>query len=767
MSTFRASNGQFWIDDQPVLIQAGEFHYFRTPPEEWRHRLGLLQTAGFNAVAAYIPWRWHELAEGDTDVDGHTNPLRNLAGFLDLATEMGFYIIARPGPYIMAETINEGIPDWVFSRYPGVALINQDHQPQNIVSYLHPDFLKAVAGWFRAVFPVLAPRQITRGGKIILCQLDNEMAMMHWVRNHVDLNPDTVGRFAAWVRAAYAGQWPAAYPAANLEQFLSDNLADPQPAAGALVLEDYRRFFRAYLREYMAYLIAQAQANGLEVPPVVNVHGFMNGGKTFPIGLSQLIEAMDLPGVISATDVYPGLISDGTFHQLVLLNEITKAVDHPDQPLFSIEFQAGGNGDFYIGQSSLADLHTRLCISTGMRAVNHYLFFDGENDPLLSPVKRHDWGHPVRKDGTLRRHYARYPKLSAVLNTYGEDLVRAQPETVTTIGFQLDDFMTEVNNACTRETANALIHQREDVLFDTLGKGLSLTHRPYAALELSRAELDPARTPLLWVMLDHQCDAAVQRKLIAYLQAGGRLVIAGRLPIEDRRHASCTLLAQALGAQAGPAITLYEQKRLTVFGHADIPASFVQAYVGSFESVFATGPSGETVGFTQRVGVGRALVLGAAIPTNTLEDLALLEAMAVEMGCPRLLTLSDWTDARLSRGERGSFLFLNNYVDDPVTPVIAYRGETLFGGQAVTVPARQGLILPLDWQVRPGITLHYSTGEITAVEPTADGLILRARPDTFSAELSLSGYSVAGAESAGSRVRAHSASGALVLTRTA
>ena len=61
MSKFLHQDGQFWLDDQPVLIQAGEFHYFRTPQDQWRHRLGLLKAAGFNTLATYIPWLWHQV----------------------------------------------------------------------------------------------------------------------------------------------------------------------------------------------------------------------------------------------------------------------------------------------------------------------------------------------------------------------------------------------------------------------------------------------------------------------------------------------------------------------------------------------------------------------------------------------------------------------------------------------------------------------------------------------------------------------------------
>ncbi len=769
MPKFTAANGQFWLDDQPQLIQAGEFHYFRTPADEWRHRLGLLQAAGFNTVATYIPWRWHQLAEGVSDFDGHSHPMRNLAGFLDLAADMGLYVMARPGPYIMAETINEGIPNWVFDNYPATAFISQDGAVQNVVSYLHPAFLACVKPWYQAVFSVLTPRQITEHGSIILVQLDNEMGMIQWVRNIVDLNPDTVARFADYLRQAYGPSVAARYPAPDLVAFLAAGLAAPTAPYGARILEDYRRFYRDYLRDYTVFLLAEAHANGLAVPPVVNVHGFMNGGKTFPIGLSQLIGALELPGVLSATDVYPGFIGEGNFHQLVLLNEITKALQNPAQALFSAEFQAGGNNDFSGGQSSLYDLHTRLCVSTGMRAINHYLFFDGENDPLLSPAKRHNWGHPVRLDGRFRSQYARYSRTSSVLAAYGTDLILAEPQTVTTIGFQLDDFMTEVNNALTQPAAQAIIHQREEILFDMLGKGLALTHRPYDAVELSRAELDPAQIPLLWVMLDHVCPAATQQKLVDYVRQGGKLILAGRMCVEDADHAPCTLLQTALGIESITPAAPMAWTLISAFHYRDIPVTYLETYTGAFEVVFATSAAGATAGFTQRLGQGLALMFGAAVPANTLDDLDLVNQMALTMACPSLFTLSTWADVRLSRGERGSFLFLNNYQDDPVETTVEIAGEPQFGGQPVRLPARQGLILPLDWQVALGVTLHYCTSEITAVERTDAQITLTMRPPEFVAELSLTGYTCAqpaAVTSDAARVQVQGQTGTLVLTKS-
>lgn len=768
MAQFSVKQGQFWLDGKPLLLQAGEFHYFRTPPDQWEHRLNLLKQAGFNAVASYIPWLWHQPEPDWIDLDGHTHPMRNLQGFLDLASSMDLWIIPRPGPYIMAETINEGIPPWVFVRSPQVALIGQDGKPQNIVSYLHPDFLAWAREWYRAVFGVLAPRQVTRGGKILLVQLDNEMGMIHWVRNLLDTHPDTLARFAAHLREK--DTLPDNAPMDGLEEFLHRQLQNPDVEHGRWVVEEYRRFYRTYLRQYAEWLVDCAHSFGLEVPPVINIHGFGNGGKTFPIGLSQLAEVMQIPGMLSATDVYPLWIGEGNFHQLLLVNEMTRALHHPEQPLFSIEFQAGGNQDFGGAQTSFYDLHTRLCVSAGMRAINHYLFFDGENHPILSPVKRHDWGHPVRKDGTLRRHYHRYPRLSRVLQAYGEALTLAQPRTVTTIGFVLDDFMTEVNNSFTRPQTEVLTHQREVILFDFIARGLALTHRPFEALELSRAPLDAARTPTLWVMMEKQCDAPVQHKLVEYVRQGGRLILVGRLCEEDFQHHPCTVLKDALGIRAVHDAEPFRGETIHIMDMPDIPVSFVERFEGDFDEVFARTAEGEIVGFVRSLGKGRVMMLGAALAANTLEDLAVFERMAQRMECSPLFEMSDWLDVRLSEGEKGKFLFVNNYQDDPVEALISLSGKPLFGGEPVRLPARRGLILPLEWQVRPGLRVDDSTGEVTGVFETEDSLILQVEPPDSTMQLTLSGYWVVQGETLGmspsGQVRVRTYSGRIVLQKT-
>ena len=746
MNTFEIKNNQYWFNGQPIFVQAGEFHYYRTPPEEWRHRLGLLKDAGFNAVATYIPWLWHQIEEDWSDFNGHSHPMRDLAGFLDLADEMGFLIIPRPGPYIMAETRNEGVPPWVFENYPQTAFIDQNGKDHNIVSYLHPDFLNCVCKWYKAIFQVLTPRQITRGGKIIMIQLDNEMGMIHWVRNIIDTNPDTIQRFADYIAHASEINHQDRYPKENLADYLKDSILHPDEETDPMIVEDYRRFYRAYLEEYAVFLINEAEKNGMEVHPVINIHGFMNGGKTFPIGLSQLIDVLRLPGVISATDVYPTFIGEGNIHELYMVNEITKALQNPDQALFSIEFQSGGNLDFSNTQTSFYDLHTRLCISSGMRAINHYLFFGGENHPVLSPFKRHDWGPPVRIDGSLREHYHRYPKLSNALAAYGEDLLTAEPQYVTTIGFQLDYFMTEVNNETTKESTKVITHQRERILFDQLARGLTLLHRPFNTIDLDREELNPEETPVLWVMMEKQCHPATQQKLVDYVEQGGKLIMAGRMCVEDFEHEPCTILQDVLSINYIEDYPPFETQNIIIFDHIDVPTWFVETYQGDFVEVFARDKENAVIGFTAAIGHGTVHMLGASLPIVTLAELAIVEKLADRVDCPAMFKMTEWVDARLSKGENGSFLSVNHYKDDPIDTLIYYKDESLTGDNLIHLPARQGAILPIDWRLNDDILIHYLTSEVRQITMDEEQVIIELAQKEFSGELTIGSYVCEGAE---------------------
>jgi len=190
---------------------------------------------------------------------------------------------------------------------------------------------------------------------------------------------------------------------------------------------------------------------------------------------------------------------------------------------------------------------------------------------------------------------------------------------------------------------------------------------------------------------------------------------------------------------------LYKERLITVFNQPDIPVSFLETYQGSFDEVIATDEHGSIVGFIKTVGKGKAIMLGAAMPVTTLEELDVINQLAQRVSCPALFTLTEWADVQLSEGEKGNFLFINNYQDDPISTVISLYNSELFAGNPISIPARRGLILPLEWCLNDEILIHYATTEIRHVKLLGDSVILTGAQDVFTIEMTVSAYAADGA----------------------
>ncbi|NUR92178.1 MAG: beta-galactosidase, partial [Nonomuraea sp.] len=152
MRSFEVQGGAFLLDGQEFRILSGAMHYFRVLPGQWRHRLRMLRAMGLNTVETYVPWNLHEPRRGEF------SRLGELGAFLDAAAEEGLLAIVRPGPYICAEWDNGGLPYWLTGR----------------VRTSDPVYLGHVERYFAELIPAIAARQVTRGGNVIMVQVENE-----------------------------------------------------------------------------------------------------------------------------------------------------------------------------------------------------------------------------------------------------------------------------------------------------------------------------------------------------------------------------------------------------------------------------------------------------------------------------------------------------------------------------------------------------------------------------------------------------------------
>ncbi|WP_128377743.1 glycoside hydrolase family 35 protein [Streptomyces cavernae] len=156
MNDFTVGDTDFLLDGRPVRLLSGALHYFRVHEEQWEHRLGLLRAMGLNCVETYVPWNLHEPAPGRyRDVEA-------LGRFLDAAGDAGLWAIVRPGPYICAEWENGGLPYWLTGEL-GTRVRTRDET-----------YLGHLDRWFGRVLREVVPRQIDRGGPVLMVQAENE-----------------------------------------------------------------------------------------------------------------------------------------------------------------------------------------------------------------------------------------------------------------------------------------------------------------------------------------------------------------------------------------------------------------------------------------------------------------------------------------------------------------------------------------------------------------------------------------------------------------
>ncbi|MBP1612806.1 MAG: bga 1 [Bacteroidetes bacterium] len=156
--SFKVGDKTFLLNNKPFVIKAAEIHYPRIPKEYWEHRIEMCKALGMNTICLYVFWNYHEQEEGEYDFKGQ----KDIAAFCRLAQKHHLYVIVRPGPYVCAEWEMGGLPWWLLKK--------QDIKLRKLDSY----YMDRVGLFMNQVGKELADLQITRGGNIIMVQVENE-----------------------------------------------------------------------------------------------------------------------------------------------------------------------------------------------------------------------------------------------------------------------------------------------------------------------------------------------------------------------------------------------------------------------------------------------------------------------------------------------------------------------------------------------------------------------------------------------------------------
>ncbi len=159
---FELKDKSFIIDGEKTMIIAGEMHFGRMLPEDFEARVKQAKALGLNAISFYSFWNLAEPEEGKFDFTG-PNDLRRM---FKICQDNGMWVLFRPGPYCCAEVDYGGIPAWTV-KYPDVKIRTND-----------PKYLEWSKRYIDRVYKEIADLQVTKGGPILMVQMENEYAMV-------------------------------------------------------------------------------------------------------------------------------------------------------------------------------------------------------------------------------------------------------------------------------------------------------------------------------------------------------------------------------------------------------------------------------------------------------------------------------------------------------------------------------------------------------------------------------------------------------------
>ena len=723
-------NGKIIINGKPVLLLCGEIHYYRLTPDQWEDRLDRLQECGMNAVATYVPWVLHEMIEGNIDMHGKTEPRLNLDAFIRLCQSRELYVFLRPGPFIMAEMKNDGIPFWVYDKYPDALPISFDGDSPTTptLDYSNAGFLSAVKNWYRACMG-LAAKYMYPNGKVIMIQLDNEIGMLSWVSNRPDLNDGVLKGFAGFI-----GEKP------STDFFAS--IRSPKGWEGVALQRAFMRYSRKRYAEYIRILREYAREYGVtNIPFVVNIHGCSNGrGYTYPIGVSQLLDAINCENdIISGSDVYFDEMKVPNFADMYLVNEITKAANLGGRPLTCVEFNCGDSnfGDDLSNRNlaSGSDFRTRLFVAQGNRLINYYLFCGGQNweypflqndgnNRIATTGENHGFAAPIGPTGIPNQGFSRMARVTSQLANLGGKLATAEPEYDDfSYGFIADDFMTEYRYEKSLETAqmfDELRNRRAGNVWDSAMRA-ALLIGAIPKVELLQESAPTASLAI--VPSSKYMSAKLQESLVRYIKNGGNLLLQGRVPQFDEEGQLCLILASALEVDDFMENTWkprYDPAVVSCGFLTGLAEYFTWNYetmnVKNAETILREFRTGRAMGFYKELGKGRVIVLSCECKCRVAQYSRIFEKLGAKFALEHDIDVNGIGVCSLMTKTPGGERFLHLFNLDDVSKSfnMHFNGANIVEDREINLPVNDALMLPIG--VDFGFAkILYSTLEISRV----------------------------------------------------
>ena len=112
----------------------------------------------------------------------------------------------KPGPYILAEYKWQGLPEWLIDSTGKNAHALDENG--NIISpfmmsYMSDEYLNHSLKWYDKIIPVIAERQISNNGPIVMMQVCNEIGVLQRLSGKVDFHPSVIRMYKEFLIEKY------------------------------------------------------------------------------------------------------------------------------------------------------------------------------------------------------------------------------------------------------------------------------------------------------------------------------------------------------------------------------------------------------------------------------------------------------------------------------------------------------------------------------------------------------------------------------------
>ncbi len=694
--SFSASKGYFLKKGKPVFVISGEIHYFRLDPKLWEKHLTLLKQSGANTTSTYIPWDWHEYEEGNFDFTGDTNPARNLIKYIKLCKKVGLDLIVKPGPYILAEYENQGLPAWLINKISKDAHAldeNGNIIAHDLMSYLSDEYLYYSFLWYDKIMPIISEYQESYGGPIIMMQVCNEVGVFQWLSGRIDYNESVIKLYKEFLVDKYKTienlnkTYGTDHSSFNK---LSAPLGNIETRQDYCAYYDFHLFYRHYFALYLDVLIKKIKNFDINVQLTHNIPGWIYGNAAeLPMLISTYEEIMRTRNdIVFGLDHIPEFVSFRNAHSDLACNKILEAMQ-PYGPVWAAEFQCGSR-EHHV-KSDAGDLETFYFASLahGMKSFNYYMFSQG-----INPSGKGFFGKTFYYQTALSAKAEKSALYNSIITVNdfiieeNENLLLSKTKSEICVGLYKPYFYTELTTSQLLKEKRLDVSKlglqydprfvREEILFNGLLRGLQTLNFNYNISDLENISLESLlKYKQLWIVATEFMDSKAQLLLANYIKAGGHLIIYPVIPTLDLYLNPCTILRDELRIELSKS---HSPNKVNAFGIEDLFTMFKdkQIFEDNNSDAVAITELDEVCGIRKKVGKGNITALGFAFGYTSDEHLYLLEKILAIDKIKRQAKVSD-PDIQfvIRKSEKVSYTFLLNYHNQKKTFMFNGKEMTL------------------------------------------------------------------------------------------